>query len=137
MVKLPKSYIKKYGISKKAWSEFRKSKSRTTKSKTPGRKKMGKRKRKRGSNLQAKVFKWLRIGALAAPGAIYATQPISLDQKVNEILRVYSGVNVKHSIESDKLQFSWERLAMGWLPFLTTTLATYGIPKIAGILRRL
>lgn len=140
---LPKSIIKKYGISKKAWRVFRgrkkRPRSRVSNPKTKRRtKRLGrKKKRKGGKNLQATIFKFLRLGALAAPGAIYATQPLALDQKLNEIFRVYTGVNIKHSIQSNEVQFDLKRLLMGWGPFLGATLATYGIPKIAGIIRRL
>jgi len=96
-----------------------------------------KNKRKGGKSLQQQAFKWLRVGALAAPALVIAAQPMKVDQKANEILRVYTGVNIKHSMESNALQFDWGRLAMGWLPFLAATLTTYGIPKIAGIIRRI
>ena len=142
---LPKSIIKKYGISKKAWRVFRgrkrgraKPRSRVSNPKRRTRK-LGRRKKRRGGgkSLQTTVFKWLRIGALVAPAAVVAAQPMKLDQKLNEIFRLYTGVNVKHSMESNALQFDGGRLAMGWLPYLTTVLATYGIPKIAGIIRRI
>jgi len=93
--------------------------------------------RRMGRNLQATIFKWLRIGALAAPGVIVAVGPGKPDQKANEAFRLYTGVNVKHSMESGNLEFDWRRLAMGWSPFLAAVLTTYGIPKIAGIIRRL
>jgi len=159
---LPKSIIKKYGISKKAWRVFRGRKKRPrSRVSNPKRKrrtrKLGRRKNKRkgGKSLQTTVFKWLRVGALLTPAAVVATQPMKLDQKANEILRLYTGVNIKHSMASNSLQFDWGRLAMGWLPFLTATLTTYGrlamgwlpfltatlttygIPKLAGIIRRI
>jgi len=144
---LPKSIIKKYGVTKKAWQVYRgklrrgkrKPRSRVSNPKTKRRtRKLGRKKKRRGGkSLQQTAFKYLRIGALAAPGAIYAAQPLALDQKLNEIFRVYTGVNVKHSIESNEFQFDWKRLLMGWGPFLGATLMTYGIPKIAGIIRRL
>ena len=98
---------------------------------------MGKKKKKRGKSLQQTVFKWLRIGALVAPAAVVAAQPMKADQKLNEIFRLYTGVNIKHSMESNALQFDAGRLAMGWLPYLATVLTTYGIPKIAGIIRQI
>jgi len=140
---LPKSIIKKYGISKKAWRVFRgkrKPRSRVSNPKTKRRtRKLGRRKKKRGGgkSLQTTVFKWLRIGSLIAPGAVVAAQPMKIDQKANEIVRLYTGVNIKHSMASNSLQFDLGRLAMGWLPFLMTTLTTYGIPKLAGIIRRI
>jgi len=145
---LPKSYIKKWGISKRAWREYRKthkkSKSRTTrKSKTKTKTKRKKSnpnrsvKRTGKRSLQTTVFKWLRIGALVAPAAVVATQPMKADQKLNEIFRLYTGVNIKHSMESNNIQFDWKRLAMGWAPFVAAIVTTYGIPKIAGMIRRI
>jgi hypothetical protein len=141
---LPKSIIKKYGISKKAWRVFRgrnkRPRSRVSNPKKKRRtRRLVRRKKRRGGgkSLQTTVFKWLRIGALVAPAAVVAAQSMKLDQKLNEIFRLYTGVNVKHSMASNALQFDGSRLAMGWLPFLTATLTTYGIPKIAGIIRRI
>jgi len=138
---LPKSYIKKYGISKKAWREYRKthkkSKSRTTrksktKTKTKRRKSNPNRSVKRtGKNLQATVFKWLRIGSIFAPEIYRAVQKKPLDYIVGHIMIEKMGY--------DPGDGSWElgRLAKGWGPFLATCLATYGIPKLVGIIRRI
>jgi len=99
---------------------------------------MAKKKKKGGGrSLQRTIFKYLRIGALAAPGVIVAAQPMAVDQKLNEIFRLYTGVNVKHSMASNSIEFDWKRLAMGWLPFIAATVTTYGVPKIAGMIRRI
>jgi len=50
MAKLPKSYIKKYGISKRAWTEFKKSKKRKGGIKTMAKRKVKRRYAKRRSN---------------------------------------------------------------------------------------
>jgi len=144
---LPKSIIKKYGISKKAWSVYRgrkKSKSRTTKSKTKRRKKRNnpvrrvrrtarRRRRKRGGgkNWQGTIFKWLRVAALVGPAAYQAAKWPSMEDKLRQILIRYTGYDVSTG------QFSMGYLAEGYGPFLATCLATYGIPKISGIIRKL
>jgi len=85
-----------------------------------------------GKNLQTTVFKWLRIAALVGPGVSMAVTPgRSTEAKVSDILSIYTGYSIEQK------NFQMERLATGWTPFLMATLATYGIPKIAGIIRRL
>ena len=142
---LPKSIIKKYGISKKAWRVFRgrkKSGSRkvTRKRNNPKRRtrKLGRRKRRRrGKNIAGTVEKFLKIGALVAPAGVVATQPLAPDQKLNEIIRLYTGVNIKWSMESNDFKFDWRRLAMGWGPFAMANLIPAAIHKINGIIRRI
>ena len=149
---LPKSYIKKWGITKKAWREYhaaqaRKakhigySKSRTTKSKTTRRKKTnptrrvkrtGRKKRRRGGkSLQRTVFKWLRVASLVAPAVNDILRGATPQQKAVFVIESYSGYNI------DRGEFNAKWLARGWMPFLLTSLATYGIPKLMGIIRRL
>jgi len=140
---LPKSLIKKYGISKKAWRIFRgrkkRPRSRVSNPKTKRRtRKLGRRKKRRGGkSLQQQVFKWLRIGALAAPAAVVAAGPGTPKGKINAGIELYTGVNVVESIETYKFAFHPEKLLAGWGPFIVANLTTYGIPKIAGIIRRL
>ena len=114
----------------------RPSKSRTTKSKTKTKKRrkprMGKRKKRRGGkSLQRTVFKWLRVGALVAPAVNDFLRGATPQQKAVFIIESYSGYNI------DKGEFDARWLARGWMPFLLTSLATYGIPKLMGIIRRL
>ena len=85
----------------------------------------------KGRNLQATVFKWLRIGALVAPAVNDILRGTTPQQKAVFVIESYSGYNI------DKAQWKWEWMARGWLPFLATSLATYGIPKLMGIIRRL
>jgi len=145
---LPKSIIKKYGVTKKAWQVYRgklrrgkrKPRSRVSNPKTKRRKRnLARRKKRRGGgkSLQQQVFKWLRIGALVAPGAVVAVGPGTPKGKVNAAMELYTGVNIIESIEGYKFAFHPEKLAAGWGPYLLTVLTTYGIPKIAGIIRRL
>jgi len=113
----------------------------TRKKSNPKRRKtnLARRKKRRGGgkSLQQQVFKWLRIGALAAPGVVVAVGPGTPKGKVNAAMELYTGVNIIESMEVGKCCFHWEKLAAGWLPYLATVLTTYGIPKIAGIIRRL
>jgi len=102
---LPKSYIKKWGISKRAWREYRKahkSKSRTT------RKSKTKTKKRRTYNLTKKTRKGGK-----------------------SLVEAYFGYNIPQQ------KMVWSSLLRGWGPFLAATLVTYGLPKLAGILRRI
>lgn len=150
---LPISYIKKWGISKKAWREFRKGTltkgvpTRTTskyrrrvdsrkgaKGSNPRRKRSMVRRRKRrrgGKSLQKQAFKWLRIGMLAAPAIRDVLRPVPPEKKLWHIVYDYGGFDM------DDGTWDIKRMATGWLPFLGACLATYGIPKIIGLIRRL
>ena len=113
-----------------------KSKSRTTKSKTTSRKTTKKSTKKGGNkrmgrNLQATMFKWLRIAALVGPGAYQAIKWNKTEDKLRQILIRYTGYDVYTG------EFKLQYLAEGYGPYLATVLATYGIPKIAGIIRKL
>ena len=91
------------------------------------------RKRRRGGkSLQRTIFKWMRIGALVAPQAYNMTKyPGDWKRNLGDFLYDYTGYNPADG--------TWDigRLAKGWGPFLAACLATYGIPKITGILRRI
>ena len=134
---LPKKYAK-MGF-KKGWREFKKtpaykaskgkpSKSKASKSKPKN--KTGGRKRVGGFNTQ-KIFKLIRIGALLVPAASIASQPVSGTEKIEQGVRAYFGWSIRHG------NFSWGRLAAGWMPYLASIGVTYGIPKIAGLIRGL
>jgi len=134
---LPKSIIKKYGISKKAWRIFRgqkkKPRSRVSNPKTKRRKRnLGKRKRRRGGkSLQNTVFKWLRVGSIFAPEIVRFAQKKPLDNILANMVYEKTGLNPADG------SFDITRLVKGWGPFLGTCLATYGIPKLVGIIRRI
>jgi hypothetical protein len=139
MARLPKSLIKKYGISKKAWSIFkrrRKSPSRTRKAspsrRRGGRKTMARRKKRRGGkSITQQAFKWIRVGALVAPAVSRALDSTAPKEKIERIFEDYTGYNV-----NDRT-FKWESLARGWMPYVASVLVTKGVQKISGILRRL
>lgn len=135
---LPKSIIKKYGITKKAWRIFRGKKTSRTRKASPARRKgvktMARRRKRRrgGKSLTQQAFKWIRVGALVAPAAIVALDPgIDPKEKINRGLAWYTGYYPPTQT------WSIDNLKMGWMGFLGATIATYGIPKLASILRRL
>jgi len=87
--------------------------------------------RKMGKNTTQQLFKIIRLGALAAPGVGQFMVPQSMENKVRYAIRSYTGYDFKENA------MHWDWLARGWGPYLGACLATYGIPKIAGILRKL
>lgn len=84
--------------------------------------------KKSGFNTQ-KIFKFVRIAALALPAAMIAIGPGTGQQKLARGARAYFG------IEPGTKQFKLGNLAEGWAPFVGSILVTYGIPKLAGIIR--
>jgi len=137
---LPKSYIKKWGVSKRAWREYRKkhpkskskssSKTKTTKKKTSKSTKKGGN-RKMGKSLQQTVFKWIRVAGLLAPVGRAFVEGGSPAHMANTAISRWTGYSFEEGI------FRWEHLVEGWSPFVAACLATYGIPKLVGIIRRL
>ena len=109
---------------------------RRTKRKTnPGRKRgvrrMGKKKRRgSGKSLVKTAFKFIRLGALIAPG-IHTATSIGGMRGVEVALGNYGGIN------SSTGKFDWGVLADAWMPYLGACAVTYGIPKIVSIIRRL
>lgn len=87
-----------------------------------------KTKRRSGINTQ-KIFKFVRLGALALPAVAIALQPTTMQEKIKQGSLAYFGFN------PDDGSFKLERLARGWMPFAAATGVTYGIPKLAGMLR--
>lgn len=70
---LPKSYIKKFGISKKAWSEWRKAQGRSqTKSASTGGKKVAKRSYRRRAKRVARASAGPLLGMAMFAGGAYA-----------------------------------------------------------------
>jgi hypothetical protein len=78
-----------------------------------------------------KVFKWVRVGALVAPAVSEVLRYPGDPNVVNTIMESYTGYNMVNGT------WNIEALKRGWLPYLGACLATYGIPKISSILRRL
>ena len=87
--------------------------------------------RRSGKSLTRTAFKFIRIGALAAPGIHrYATASGDPLAKGAVALQAYGGISADGG-------FDGALLLRMWSGYLGATLATYGIPKIAGIIRRL
>ena len=85
--------------------------------------------RKGGFNTQ-KLFKLIRLGALVLPAAGIAMSGVSTQEKLNYLRSAYFGVRGDGT-------FHLEDLARGWLPYLASIGVTYGIPKVAGLIRGL
>lgn len=78
-------------------------------------------------------MKWLRVAALAGPGLEAALNPKypKANQKLQVALCRYTGYDIRTG------EFHPEWLTIGWGPYLLTSLITYSIPKLTGIIRRL
>lgn len=131
MAGLPKKYAK-MGF-KEGWKAYKKAKRSRSRPKSRSTRNPGGAKRMAKGFLNAQtLMKFVRIGALAAPAATAILEPgRPLDYKLKNALRMYTGFNVNDG------SFDWSWLVRGWTPYLASVLATYGIPKIAGIIRRL
>lgn len=140
MAKLPKSIIKKYGITKKAWSVFKgrkktKSKKRASPKKTYRRKRKIAKKRSRRSGFGlSSIYKYIRIGSVVGPPAIRFSQLKAMGKPTGEALgHAMMGMA---GIGTDG-QFHADLLGRMWVPALATQLVTRGVGKLSGIIRRL
>jgi len=140
MAGLPKSYIKKYGISKKAWAAYRadRKKGKTNKSassSTPKRRKrpMVKKKtnRRRGFLNVSTFFKFIKIGAFVAPAVHAALSRDNNRDRLSYGLEKYTGYNINGGY------FRAESLLEGWGPYIATLAITAGVQKLGGLIRRL
>jgi hypothetical protein len=144
MARLPKSIIKKYGISKKAWAVFRgrrKGKTRSTRSRRASSSKRSvrktarryyrKKRRGRGKSILQTAYKLIPVAALAAPAiSDFMSQPTT-EGKVEKIIAHYTGYSIQ------KRDFRFERMVEGWSPFVASVLIIKGVQKIRGILNRI
>lgn len=150
---LPKSYIKKWGISKLAWRKFRagaltrgirtrtkaikrrirRSNPKKGKTKTKKRRvvRTARKKRRGGKSMTRTAFKLVRLGALAAPAFARAMESGTPEHKVQMAVADYTGFQIWNKT------FAWENLIRGWGPYVGAILTTYGIPKISAIIRKL
>ena len=139
---LPKKYAK-MGF-KRGWAAYKRARgtSRTKRRSTRARKaprrirrakpiKGGRKMGKSFLNTQT-LMKFVRLGALAAPAIGIAMQAgLSTQRKIKQGIRAYTGFDLTSG------KFDFGRAVQGWLPYLGAVLFTYGIPKIASIIRRL
>jgi len=132
-----KTAAQRKAIFKRAASSYKKSPTKSGASKSR-KKSSGSRTKskvrkvgKNGFNTQ-KIMKYVRLAALAAPAAITAINPNQTpESKVKEIMHKYTGFNMNTG------KFDAAALMQGWAPFAAATVVTYGIPKLAGIIRGL
>jgi len=97
---------------------------------------MGKKKRRRRSRFSiSTVFKFMRLGALVAPGlgAAARHRGESMGDQIAAALKLYAGIH--HGAADEK--FNWGALSEAWTPFVAVTLVTYGVQKLGGIIRKL
>ena len=78
-----------------------------------------------------KLMKYIRLAALVAPAAQAAIGPGDPATKVATAIMNYTGYNIQNG------SFAFSRLGKGWMPYLSAVAVTYGIPKLAGIIRGL
>ena len=78
-----------------------------------------------------KIYGLIRKGALILPAAITLTGAGTMESKLKEIMRKYTGFNVRTG------KWNPQDLILGWGAYLGAILGTVGIPKIASILRGL
>lgn len=111
------------GRSKPAKKTGSKPKSNTS---SGGNRSMGK-----GSFNTQKIFKYIRLASLGAPAIAGVAQYGFTKEAAVEAIKGYTGVNLNTG------GFDMQAVIRGYTPFLATTVLTYGIPKLAGILRGL
>jgi len=84
-----------------------------------------------GKSLQKTAFKLIRTGALVAPGVTRAyAWRAHPETAIKAGLLCYAGINTEN-------QFDMGLLTQSWTPFVAATGATYLIPKLAALIRRL
>jgi len=120
----------------KAKAKLGKSTRRTRRKSNPGRKRgvrrMARKKRRRGGKSMTRTaFKLIRMGALAAPAIGRIAQFGMTKEALDNIIRAYTGYSPWTK------QWEPHYLLEGYGAYLGAGLATYGIPKIISILRRL
>ena len=112
------------GPPKKASTRTRRRSTTTSRSRTKGR--VGKK--VSGINTQ-KIMKYVRLAALAAPAAFVAMGTATPQEKIRIGLQRYTGFNMLNGT------FDFKELAKGWGPYVGAVVTTYGIPKLAGLIR--
>lgn len=135
MSKLPKSLIKKYGISKKAWRIFKSKGSTNPKTKTKRRKTnlAKKKKKKSGGNLTQTAMKFARLSALLYPPVTRATNVWNAEKNIGRAISEGLGALSGHKDG----QFNLMRLVDNWTPYVATSAISYGVGKLNGMIRRL
>jgi hypothetical protein len=89
MARLPKSIIKKYGISKKAWSVFRKQKTKSRGYSMAKRKRFG---GKKGKGFLGKALNVLVGAGVAALYEVFISPRIPLARNIKNIIEMVVGI---------------------------------------------
>lgn len=124
----------KYKFVKNISNPSNKSRSSNPRPKKAGKvkRKMAKKKRRSRKSMLTTVFKLVRLGALAAPAVHeFAFGTAAPKYKALHTIRRYTGYDFTQN------KFDFANLIEGWGPYLGACLATYGIPKLTAIIRRL
>jgi len=95
-----------------------------------------KKKRRKGGNLQATAFKFIRLGSLLAPG-LHTFGEAQAHYGGDMVMAGASALAGYGGWDTAQGKFRPELFAKHWLPFLGSVAATYGIPKLVGIIRRI
>ena len=77
------------------------------------------------------LMKFVRVGALVAPAAYCFMKEPEWSNKIGRSISLYTGYSVYDG------KFRFEDLLRGWTPFVATSLVTYGIQKLSGVIRRI
>ena len=94
--------------------------------------KVGSKRMAKGFLNERTIFSLLRKVALVAPAAARALAPgESPYNKLRLALADYTGFNLADGT------WRWDRLIRGYAPYVVTKLATYGIEKLGGMIRRI
>jgi len=127
-----KRAIKNLGRKSPSKSRSKSSKTSSTKRKTKSNPKGGKnRMGRKGKSFVQTAYKLIPALALAAPGLSAAFGTGNTKYKVTTAVKYYTGYNM------DLKMFIWSDFAVGWTPFVAASLATKGIQKLNGLIRRI
>ena len=128
--KAPKAPRKTLAQRARSVRTHRTNKPRSTVSRGVARKSGGRKIMSKGGFNSQKIMKYVRLAALVGPGAQAVMQYGAKDGAVHALLR-YTGFDMRTG------QFNGSALASGWGPYLASVAVTYGIPKLAGMIRGL
>lgn len=118
----------------KSWKGKGKSKpkSRSKPKSNPKPKTGGNRTVAKGGLNQSKIFKLVRLAALAMPAATKLLDTrVSVPGRVRNVGKAYFG------FDNATGQFNWEWAKEGWSPFVFASVVTYGIPKLVSFIKGL
>jgi len=116
---------------KKGWRAYKATK-RKSSSKRKSSKKKGGNRMSKGRSMIPTFFKLIRLGSLVAPALSRALRTdASPKLRLTWALMDYTGFNM------DDGSFKWNRLARGWMPYISTSIITHAVPKLNGMMKKL